>query len=246
MRGNASEVMALAGTGSGGRGVDSTATADDALEAAVALAARTGGVVAVSGPVDVVTDGARVVRVGGGHPLLTRTTGAGCALGALAAAYVAATGDRLAGAVAAHAHVALAAEAAAAVCAGPRHLRRGLGGRAGRGDAGGPAARRRPGRVVRPALDPTLYLVTDTALSRPRTVPDVVRAAVAGGVTAVQVRDKHASRRELYELTLAVRAVLPPGVALFVERRRGRRPARRGGRRARRPGRPAARPRSAR
>ncbi|SEP13547.1 thiamine phosphate synthase [Trujillonella endophytica] len=69
---------------------------------------------------------------------------------------------------------------------------------------------------MRSAFDPTLYLVTDTALSRPRTVPDVVRAAVAGGVTAVQVRDKDASRRELYELTLAVRAVLPPGVALFV------------------------------
>jgi thiamine-phosphate pyrophosphorylase len=70
---------------------------------------------------------------------------------------------------------------------------------------------------VRPLFDPTLYLVTDTELSAPRTVPDVVRAAVAGGVTAVQVRDKHASRRELYELTLAVRAVLPPGVALWVD-----------------------------
>lgn len=69
---------------------------------------------------------------------------------------------------------------------------------------------------MRPAFDPTLYLVTDTALSRPRAVPDVVRAAVAGGVTAVQVRDKHASRRELYQLALAVRAVVPPGVALWV------------------------------
>jgi thiamine-phosphate pyrophosphorylase len=71
---------------------------------------------------------------------------------------------------------------------------------------------------VRPALDPALYLVTDTVLSRPRTVADVVRSAVAGGVTAVQVRDKTASRRELYELTLAVREVLAatPGVALFV------------------------------
>ena len=71
---------------------------------------------------------------------------------------------------------------------------------------------------MRPALDPALYLVTDTALSRPRTVADVVRAAVAGGVTAVQVRDKVASRRELYELTLAVRDALAdaPGVALFV------------------------------
>jgi thiamine-phosphate pyrophosphorylase len=70
---------------------------------------------------------------------------------------------------------------------------------------------------VRPAFDPTLYLVTDTALAGARGVPEVVRAAVAGGVTAVQVRDKTASRRELYALTLAVREVLEPGVALWVD-----------------------------
>ncbi|HYO37982.1 MAG TPA: thiamine phosphate synthase [Geodermatophilus sp.] len=70
---------------------------------------------------------------------------------------------------------------------------------------------------MRPAFDPTLYLVTDTALAGARGVPDVVRAAVAGGVTAVQVRDKTASRRELYALTLAVRGVLPAGVALWVD-----------------------------
>jgi len=119
VRGNASEVMALAGAGAGGRGVDSTATADDALEAAATLARRTGGVVAVSGEVDLLTDGARTVRVGGGDVLLTRTTGAGCALGALVAAYVAATDDVLTGAVAAHAHVAVAASRAAARAEGP-------------------------------------------------------------------------------------------------------------------------------
>jgi thiamine-phosphate pyrophosphorylase len=71
--------------------------------------------------------------------------------------------------------------------------------------------------VSRP-FDPTLYLVTDTALARPRPVADVVRAAVAGGVTTVQVRDKTASRRELLELTRAVRAALAdrPDVALWV------------------------------
>jgi hydroxyethylthiazole kinase len=119
VRGNASEVMALAGAGAGGRGVDSTAAADDALEAAAVLARRTGGVVAVSGAVDLITDGVRTVRVGGGDPLLTRTTGAGCALGALVAAYVAVTDDPLTGAVAAHAHVALAASAAARQAPGP-------------------------------------------------------------------------------------------------------------------------------
>jgi thiamine-phosphate pyrophosphorylase len=70
---------------------------------------------------------------------------------------------------------------------------------------------------VRPPFDPALYLVTDTALAGPRGVPEVVRAAVAGGVTTVQVRDKTASRRELYALTLAVKEVLAgTGVVLFV------------------------------
>jgi thiamine-phosphate pyrophosphorylase len=71
---------------------------------------------------------------------------------------------------------------------------------------------------MRPPFDPTLYLVTDTKLCRPRPVADVVRAAVAGGVTAVQVRDKYASRRDLLELVRAVqRAVADtPGVRVVV------------------------------
>lgn len=119
VRGNASEVLALAGAGPGGRGTDTTASSEDAVAVAGELARRTGGVVAVSGAVDVVTDGAVVVRVGGGDPLLTRTTGAGCALGALVAACTAVAGDHLVAAVAAHAHVALAAERAAATATGP-------------------------------------------------------------------------------------------------------------------------------
>ena len=71
---------------------------------------------------------------------------------------------------------------------------------------------------MRRPFDPTLYLVTDTELAAPRPVADVVRAAVAGGVTTVQVRDKTASRRELLGLTRAVQAALAdrPDVALWV------------------------------
>ncbi|MFD2092594.1 thiamine phosphate synthase [Blastococcus deserti] len=71
---------------------------------------------------------------------------------------------------------------------------------------------------MRRPFDPTLYLVTDTELCRPRPVADVVKAAVAGGVTAVQVRDKGASRRELLALTGAVQASLAgrPDVAVVV------------------------------
>ncbi len=124
VRANASEVIALEGAvgglaGLGGRGTDATSGVDEALKAARALARRTGGAVAVSGAVDLVTDGERVVRVGGGDALLTRTTGAGCALGAVVAAYAAVVDDPLVAAVAAHAHVAVAAEVAAAACDGP-------------------------------------------------------------------------------------------------------------------------------
>lgn len=101
--GSATAVLALAGADA-----DSTAGPDDARAAAVDLAGRIGSVVAVSGPVDLLTDGQWVVRVGGGGPVSTLSTGAGSVLGALTAAYLAATGSPLASAVAAHAHVAVA------------------------------------------------------------------------------------------------------------------------------------------
>ncbi|WP_432562346.1 hydroxyethylthiazole kinase [Kineococcus sp. SYSU DK003] len=119
VRGNASEVLALAGAGAGGRGVDSTAGAEEAVEAARDLSRRTGGAVAVSGAVDVVVHGDRTVRVRGGHVLLTRTTGAGCSLGALVAACAGVEADPLLAAATAHAHVALAAERAARRAARP-------------------------------------------------------------------------------------------------------------------------------
>ena len=49
-----------------------------------------------------------------------------------------------------------------------------------------------------------IYLVTDTALCGPRGVIDTVRAAVAGGVKTIQVREKDASAADFYELVLAV------------------------------------------
>lgn len=117
VRGNASEIVGLAG-GVGGRGTDSTASPEDALDAARALASEHNCVVAVSGAVDHITDGTRLVRVANGHEWLTRVTGAGCSLGALMAAFAAAE-DRFLAAVAATALLTVAAEDAATGAAGP-------------------------------------------------------------------------------------------------------------------------------
>ncbi|MDA8514350.1 hydroxyethylthiazole kinase [Citrobacter sp. Igbk 14] len=95
IRGNASEILALAGMNAGGRGVDTTDTALAALPAAKALARQVGAIVAVTGEVDYVTDGQRTVGIHGGDPLMTRVVGTGCALSAVVAASCALPGDRL-------------------------------------------------------------------------------------------------------------------------------------------------------
>lgn len=113
IRGNASEIAAIVG-GVGGRGVDSTATPDDVTEAAFEVARRFGTVAAVSGPVDLLTDGRRTVRIAAGNAQLTRVTGVGCSLGALIAACSAVTDDALLAAAAATSLICLAGDAAAA------------------------------------------------------------------------------------------------------------------------------------
>ncbi|WP_378145091.1 hydroxyethylthiazole kinase [Cnuibacter sp. UC19_7] len=119
IRGNASEIIAVAGAGAGGRGVDASDGVEAALPVARSLAERTGAVVAVSGPVDVVTDGRDVLRIANGDPLLTRITGGGCALGAVMAAFAAVDDDRFATTVAAITVYTVAAELAAARASGP-------------------------------------------------------------------------------------------------------------------------------
>lgn len=119
VRGNASEIMALAGAGQGGKGVDSTASAGDAASAAADLASRSGAVVVVTGAVDLVTDGKRTLRIANGHPLLARTTASGCALTALMGAWAAVLPDPLEAAAGALAAYGVAAEIAAEGNPGP-------------------------------------------------------------------------------------------------------------------------------
>ncbi|MFD1848424.1 thiamine phosphate synthase [Arthrobacter flavus] len=65
----------------------------------------------------------------------------------------------------------------------------------------------------------SLYLVTDTGLCQPTPVADVVAAAVAGGATMVQVRDKNASTRGLLQLLLAVAESVGSIVPVLVDDR---------------------------
>lgn len=119
IRGNASEIIALAGHTGRGRGVDSGDSADDALAAARALAKQIGGAAMATGPTDYATDGERTLACHNGHVLLTRVTGVGCAQGAIAAACSAVAESPLIAAIASAAFVGVAGDVAARVSARP-------------------------------------------------------------------------------------------------------------------------------
>jgi hydroxyethylthiazole kinase len=119
IRGNAGEIMALAGVaGARVRGVDSLAGSDEAVEAARALSTATGAVVAVTGATDYVVTGSEVTAIPGGHALSQSVTGTGCAATALVGACLAVAPPREA-AVAGLALMKRAAEIAARRATGP-------------------------------------------------------------------------------------------------------------------------------
>ncbi|WP_297956160.1 thiamine phosphate synthase [uncultured Desulfobulbus sp.] len=69
-------------------------------------------------------------------------------------------------------------------------------------------------------FDYSLYLVTDRRLSLGRSTVEVVAAAVSGGVTCVQLREKHCSTREFLEEARRVRELLVgTGVPLIINDR---------------------------
>ena len=118
LRGNASEIIALAGGAGSGKGADSGDSVRDAENAAHALAADRSCVVAVSGPVDFITDGARSAHITGGSELMPKVTALGCSLTALVGAYCA-VAPGLDATVAAFLHFAEAGERAGADADGP-------------------------------------------------------------------------------------------------------------------------------
>jgi hydroxyethylthiazole kinase len=93
IRGNASEIISLAGSQSSGQGVDSGDSVEAAEGAATLLAQRNSCIVAVTGEVDFVTDGRRSAHIHGGSPLMPRVTALGCALTCVTGAFIGSAPD---------------------------------------------------------------------------------------------------------------------------------------------------------
>ena len=152
--------------------------------------ARTFGcVAAITGQTDVVSDGTRVARVCNGHELMSRVTGTGCMSTAVTAAYAAVEKDWLLAAASALAAFGLAGEIAAQGSPGPGtfHVRLydALAQLTRGGIARGGAHRDRGMK-----LDLRVYVITTTLPHLGRDHLAIAEAAVRGGATVLQFRDK--------------------------------------------------------
>jgi hydroxyethylthiazole kinase len=94
LRGNAGEVATLVGVDAEVRGVESIDAGGDAAELAAQAGRALGLVAAVTGPVDHVSDGTRLIAVENGDAMLATITGTGCISSALTGCFLAVNADR--------------------------------------------------------------------------------------------------------------------------------------------------------
>jgi len=122
IRGNASEIMALARANVSTKGVDASSGAKDALTCARDLNQTYGSAVCVTGETDYILSGDSMLEVTNGHAMMPRVTGLGCTASALCGAFAAVNADP--GKAAAHALtvMGIAGEMAAEAAPGPGSL----------------------------------------------------------------------------------------------------------------------------
>ena len=94
IRCNAGEIAAIAGVQWAAKGVDAGEGDADIETIAKQVAQQYNCLVAVSGTVDIVTDGHKSLHITGGHPLMTRVTGVGCLLSSVTGAFLAVANEK--------------------------------------------------------------------------------------------------------------------------------------------------------
>jgi len=119
IRGNASEILSLRDENSITKGVDSLHSVEEAAEAARNLAQELRTTLAITGPVDLVTDGTRILRVSNGNPLMGYVTGTGCTATATIGAFLTVDNDPVSATATALSFFGLAGEIAAETASAP-------------------------------------------------------------------------------------------------------------------------------
>jgi hydroxyethylthiazole kinase len=119
IRGNASEILSIDVSESHTKGVDSIHGVDEVSDIAIVLSKKLGITLVITGEVDFVTNGERVLRIHNGHPMMGKITGSGCAATSVIGSFLAVEKDPVIAAATALAYYGIAGEMAAKEAHGP-------------------------------------------------------------------------------------------------------------------------------
>lgn len=210
LKGNISELLALAGQPSHSIGIDAgekdkltSENLKHTISILKKLAGETDAVILASGEKDLVVDKCCAYLCSNGVPLLSRITGTGCMLGALCTAYLTA-GTPMEAALLGVAVMGVAGELAASGCQTPGIFQYALLDQIYTMED---SVLEKKSQIRQARLDMTLYLVTDSTYHTEASFLHTIEEACKGGITLLQLREKNVGGNEYLNLARKVKKI---------------------------------------
>ena len=210
IKGNASEIMSLSGMNTQSKGVDSSADSLEAIDAALKIARDHRCVCAVTGRIDIITDGRYIVKIYNESDLLSYITGTGCMITSLAASFLGGGASPLVSAVGGILAMSIAGEEAAI-----RENEENNGIASYREDVMNNIYKFNQYsirdlaniEVEKVEYKYPLYLVTDEKACKGKDFYESVEASIRGGAKIVQLREKNMDTRDFFKRALKLKEI---------------------------------------
>lgn len=210
IKGNASEIMSLSGMNTQSKGVDSSADSLEAIDAALKVARDHRCVCAVTGRIDIITDGRYIVKIYNESDLLSYITGTGCMITSLAASFLGGGASPLVSAVGGILAMSIAGEEAAI-----RENEENNGIASYREDVMNNIYKFNQYsirdlaniEVEKVEYKYPLYLVTDEKACKGKDFYESVEASIRGGAKIVQLREKNMDTRDFFNRALKLKEI---------------------------------------
>ena len=210
IKGNASEIMSLSGMNTKSKGVDSSADSLEAIDAALKVARDHRCVCAVTGRIDIITDGRYIVKIYNESDLLSYITGTGCMITSLAASFLGGGASPLVSAVGGILAMSIAGEETAI-----RENEENNGIASYREDVMNNIYKFNQYsirdlaniEVEKVEYKYPLYLVTDEKACKGKDFYESVEASIRGGVKIVQLREKNMDTRDFFKRALKLKEI---------------------------------------
>ncbi len=210
IKGNASEIMSLSGMNTQSKGVDSSADSLEAIDAALKVARDHRCVCAVTGRIDIITDGRYIVKIYNESDLLSYITGTGCMITSLAASFLGGGASPLVSAVGGILAMSIAGEEAAI-----RENEENNGIASYREDVMNNVYKFNQYsirdlaniEVEKVEYKYPLYLVTDEKACKGKDFYESVEASIRGGAKIVQLREKNMDTRDFFKRALKLKEI---------------------------------------